>query len=94
MGRKRSPDRELLLANHDFPGEYVVKAFGPGRDEFLEAVRSSAHEILGERFDASTRHSSKGARSCVTLRLQAETVDEVIGVYERLHDIPDLMLIL
>ena len=31
---------------------------------------------------------------CVTLTLRAETVDEVLLVYDRVHGVPELMLIL
>lgn len=93
-GSKRAPDRDLLLARHSFPGEYVVKAFGPGRSEFAAAVESVAVGVMGTRFVARTRMSRHGNKSCVTLELHAETVDEVIDVYERLYAIETLLMIL
>jgi putative lipoic acid-binding regulatory protein len=95
QGHKRAPDRELLLASHTFPGEYVVKAFGPGSAEFAEAIHECARAVVGEeRVVVRERISSGGRRMCVTLTLRAESVDEVLLVYDRVHGVPELMLIL
>lgn len=91
---KRAPDRDLIAAGHAFPGEYVIKAFGPGADAFTDAVGQGAQAVVGERAAVSMRTSSKGNHVCVTVTVQAENVDEVIAVYERLHEVPDLLLIL
>jgi putative lipoic acid-binding regulatory protein len=94
-GADRAPARELLLANHAFPGEYIVKAFGPGAGEFREAVAAVAVAVVGEaRVVVSHRSTRSGAQICVTLTLHAETVDEVIEVYAGVHAVPGLMLIL
>lgn len=93
-GSKRAPDRDLLLSQHEFPGEYMVKAFGPSGDAFATAVHAAATSVVGGRFASRTRDSTRGQKICVTLELQAETVDEVIAVYERLHAIDSLLLIL
>lgn len=94
MAQQRAPDRELLLANHQFPGEYTIKAFGPGHEQFVAEVHRHAVAIVGERYAARTRFSSGGNRTCVTVQLTADSVDEVIAVYEGLYTIPELFLIL
>jgi putative lipoic acid-binding regulatory protein len=94
-GPKRAPDRDLLLAQHRFPGEYIIKAFGPGTEAFTAAIRSCATDVVGqERARISERMSARGSRMCVSVTLHANTVDEVIGVYDRIHEVPDLMMIL
>lgn len=93
-GSKRAPDRDLILAQHEFPGEYVVKAFGPGTRSFAQAIEACATAVVGNRARVDERMSRHGSRMCVTLTLQAETVDEVIGVYHRIHEVDELMLIL
>lgn len=91
----RAPSRELLLANHRFPGPYVVKAFGPGVGSFAEEVVAAAVAVVGDtRADVQHRTSSRGNRVCVTVTVNAFTVDEVIDVYERIHGVPQLMMIL
>ena len=90
-----APSRELLLASHAFPGEYILKAFGPGTDAFRDAVHAVAAEIVGKSRVTSTERGTKSARRiCITLVLVAESVDDVIAVYNRVAAIPDLMMLL
>ncbi len=92
---RKAPARDALLAVHQFPGEYVIKAFGPGGDEFQAAVVAAAHEeVHPERVAVATRVTNSGGRQCVTLTLHAHTVEEVEALYERLHKIETLQLIL
>lgn len=90
----KAPARDLLEAAHQFPGEYIIKAFGPACDEFRSGVGRAANAAVGARVELSERISSKGNSICITLTLAAETVDEVIFAYERLHAVPGLRLIL
>ncbi len=90
----KAPARALIEANHQFPGEYVIKAFGPAHDEFRSGVGHAARAAVGARVELSERLSSKGNSICITLTLAAQTVDEVIFAYERLHAVPGLRLIL
>ncbi|TPV94824.1 MAG: DUF493 domain-containing protein [Myxococcales bacterium FL481] len=92
---RHAPPRELLLATHQFPGPYCIKAFGPGDDAFRSAVESAAESVVTRaRFESRVRVTSSGARSCVTLDLRIDEVDEIIAVYERLYALPQLALIL
>lgn len=91
---RRSPARELLEAVHQFPCVYVIKAFGPAQDEFRGAIGAAARSAVGARVVLSERVSSRGNSICITLELQAEHVDEVVETYERLHDVPNLRMIL
>lgn len=93
--RATAPARELLLANHRFPGPYVIKAFGPESERFREGIVAAAVLVVGEaRAAVAHRTSSRGSKVCVTLTVNAFTVDEVIDVYDRIHQVPDLQLIL
>jgi len=92
---RKAPAREAILAVHQFPGEYVIKAFGPGTSDFHDAVVAAAHaEIPAERVQVQVRSTTSGARHCVTLTLRAETVEQVEGVYTRLYRVEQLFLIL
>ena len=93
--RATAPSRELLLANHRFPGPYVIKAFGPASDRFREGIAAAAVLVVGDaRATVAHRTSSRGGRVCVTLTVNAFTVDEVIDVYDRIHQVSELQLIL
>lgn len=95
QSRATAPSRELLLANHRFPGPYVIKAFGPESDRFREDVLRGATNVVGDaRATVAHRTSSRGSKVCVTLTVNAFTVDEVIDIYDRIHQVPDLALIL
>ena len=96
MGQSTShaPNRALLEASHEFPGEYLIKAFGPATEAFRVAIHAAGAQAVGARLELSERLSSKGNSICITLCLQAETVDEVILAYERLHGVHGLRMIL
>lgn len=89
-----APSREALLAVHNFPCEFVIKAFGTD-SAFESAAIAAATSLLGQdRVQAQTRTTTSGTRRCVTLTLKAETVEDVEAVYDRLYHLPDLMLLL
>ena len=90
----RAPARELLEASHQFPGPYFIKAFGPATEAFRAAVEAAARQAVGARLELSERVSSKGNSICITLTLTAHSVDEVVIAYERLHEVPELKMIL
>ena len=90
-----APSVELLLATHVFPGEYIVKAFGPGNDGFRAEVLASAAAVIGaERVRTSERGSRHGRKICITLTLSVETVDDVVRVYEQISGVPELLMLL
>ena len=90
-----APRRELLLAALTFPGEYMIKAFGPGGGDFRERVVASARRVLAEEHvEVRERATQSGARICVTLNLRVTCVEEVEEVYGHLYQVEDLMLIL
>ncbi|MFO0632067.1 MAG: DUF493 family protein [Nannocystaceae bacterium] len=90
-----APSRELLLATHAFPGEYIVKAFGPGTQEFRDAVHACAGAVVGHaRVRSAERATRSASRVCITLTLSVETVDDVIGVYVKIAAVPDLIMLL
>ncbi|MEE9385081.1 MAG: DUF493 family protein [Nannocystaceae bacterium] len=92
---RHAPARELLLANHEFPGIYIIKAFGPASREFREQAEDAALGVLARhQVSIRVRETKSGSRSCVTLELHVETVDEIILTYERLYALHDLKLIL
>ena len=91
----RAPSRELLLAQHRFPGEYVLKAFGPAEEAFRFGVRSALDGISGKpRYEWRERSGTRGRRICITVTLNAERVEQVEESYEALHEVPGLLFIL
>lgn len=94
-GSQAAPSRELLLATHAFPGEYIVKAFGPGTEEFREAVHAQAGAVVGaSRLRSAERATRSATRICITLTLHVHSVEEVIGVYAGISTVPNLIMLL
>lgn len=92
---RKAPARDAILAAHRFPGPYEIKAFGPAGDAFRDAVLAHAHAVAGaERITVSERSTRSGDRVCVSVTVYAEAVEQVEEVYDRLHLIPELLLIL
>ncbi len=86
--------RELLLASHQFPGEYIVKAFGPSTPRFTQDIEDAGIRTLGAlRVQATSRASSGGNAVCVTLTLQVTTPDEVLAVYDEVLAVEALRLV-
>jgi hypothetical protein len=76
-----APSRELLLATHAFPGEYIVNAV--------------AAAVVGIARLQSTERATKSARRiCITLVLAVDTVDEVIAVYHQIAGVDGLLMLL
>lgn len=89
-----APSRELILANHDFPCAYMIKAFGPNNDAFRSGVVACAVTVLSEsRVSIRERTTKNGRQVCVTLTLKADTVEDVEAVYAGIYDVDDLRLI-
>ena len=94
MSRQTAPSRELILANHDFPGEYMIKAFGPNDAGFKAAVVRCATGVLSEaRVAATERTTRSGHRCCVTLNLSVDTVFFIEAVTAEIYTLEALTLI-
>jgi putative lipoic acid-binding regulatory protein len=92
---RKAPARDAILAAHRFPGPYEIKAFGPAGTTFREAVLAHAHAVAGaERVTVSERSTRSGDRVCVSVTVFVEHVEQVEEVYDRLHSLPELLLIL
>ena len=62
--QRKAPSREAMLAVHQFPGEYVIKAFGPGHPDFHTAVVAAAHaEVEPARASHSPSRPNASRRS-------------------------------
>lgn len=92
---RNAPSREAILAAHRFPGPYEIKAFGPAGESFRAGVLAHAHAVAGEaRVTVRERSTRSGDRVCVSVTVFAASVEEVEAVYDRLHTLPELLLIL
>lgn len=87
--------RELLLANHRFPGEYIYKVFGPGTDAFRSDVHAVAAATVGREHVRSTERATRSAsRICITLAADVQTVDDVLALYEAFAEVDGVLMLL
>ncbi len=84
---KTSDAITLLNQTHSFPGLYMFKLVGENTSLFYNAVLSAVSKELGELMakeaSLSTRKSSRGKYLSITLRLEMESAEQVLSLYER-----------
>jgi putative lipoic acid-binding regulatory protein len=90
------PSRELLESVHQFPGKFVFKAVGRADGEFVAGIVASVRTALEQEFDPpfETRETPAGRHIAVTVVPWVESSDEVLLVYERIREVPGLVMLL
>lgn len=88
--------RELLEANHPFPGRFVFKAVGRAEGDFVSSVVAAVRETLNQDFDApyETRQTPAGRHVAVTVTPWVDSADDVLLVFARIQQLPDLIMLL
>lgn len=87
--------RELLLANHQFPGEYIYKVFGPGTDAFRSDVHAVAAAAVGPEHVRSTERGTPSARRiCITVVVEVQTVDDVLALYQAFAGVDGVVMLM
>ena len=91
----RLPAIELLDTMHSFPGPFVFKVIGDAHDDFVGDALTLAMSPLhhNREVNYTSRSSSGGRHTAVTLTIQMETAQEVHLVYEKLLAITGLKLL-
>ncbi len=84
---KTSEIINLLKQCHSFPGLYVFKLIGDNTSPFYDAVMSEVSKELGgivhQEANLSTRRSAGGKYLSITLRLEMESAEQVLKLYQR-----------
>lgn len=90
------PSAELLEATHTFPGKYQIKVIGLVDDAFERRVLDAVGAVLPwpGHVEVSTRVTPGGRHVALTLHLTVETAEQVRELYERLHALSGLSLLL
>ena len=95
---KSSDAISLLNQCHSFPGLYVFKLIGDNTSRFCDAVWLAVLKELGGAVDRegrlSTRESSRGRYLSVTLKLEMESAEQVLRLYERFSKLRGLKTIM
>lgn len=77
----------------EFPCEYPIKAMGPNTKEFMETitalVREHAPEVSSNSVHCKT--SSTGKYQSVTVLVLAHSKDHLVGIYQDINKVKDVM---
>lgn len=90
MMSSQLPSIELIESVHRFPGDFTFKVIGDTRTDFAADALNSALAALGQdrMIQHSTRQSSAGKHTAVTLSVPVKNGQEVHAVYQKLLKIP------
>lgn len=96
MAQNKQESIDLLLATHDFPCAFTFKVIGRTEDEFKETVLTVIQEqILESRtVPHSVRETTGGRHMAVTAEPIVESAEMVLVIYERLREIPGVVMLL
>ncbi|MFO1020258.1 MAG: DUF493 domain-containing protein [Planctomycetales bacterium] len=88
------PPLELLESTHSFPGVYTFKAIGKVEEGFVARVLAAVRDALEMRTDCPFRehHTPNGRYVSVTLEPELQKAEQVLQVYEKLKDVPGLVM--
>lgn len=91
-----SPERQLLEAVHEFPGNYTLKAFGPHEQEFVDGITAAAEGVhVGDApVEVSARASAQGNHVCVTVTIRVDSADGVFALYAAVREVGGLRMLL
>jgi uncharacterized protein len=90
------PPAELLESTHRFPGKFVFKAIGRSDGEFAENVVAAVRESLGLEFDPpyELRETPQGRHVSVTIEPWVENAPQALAVYQKIREVPGLVMLL
>lgn len=87
----------MLERFHSFPGEYMFKVIGFGGAEFTAAVSAAAEAVLGPLGGSgrrvSSRPSSGGRYTAVTLEAEVAGARQVLEVYAALKRVQGVVVL-
>lgn len=90
------PSRELLESVHAFPCVYTFKVIGSPDDHFVGRVVAAVKFHLPADAEPafSSRKSSSGKHICVTIEPHLDNADLVLEVYQRLHGLDGVIMLM
>ena len=90
------PSVEALESAHEFPATYMIKAFGPHEQAFVDAVDLAARRIVTDvaTLVVEQRLSSAGNHVCVSVSATFSSAEHTQALYRELLDVPGMRLLL
>lgn len=96
MAKNRQESIDLLLATHTFPGPFTFKVIGRTEGQFISTVLELIKEMVvaTEPIPHSVRETSGGRHVAVTAEPHVESPEAVLAIYERLRELPGVVMLL
>jgi len=87
---------ELLNSTHRFPGKFLFKAIGLQDGEFADSVVAAVRESLSLEFDPpyELRETPQGRHVSVTIEPWVEDAGQALAAYQRIRELPGLVMLL
>ena len=91
---ERQASLDLLNATHDFPCAFTVKVIGANQDQFVERCVAAVQQVVPDGGDVpfSTRATSNGRHTSVTLHPTLDSAEHVLIVYESLRVVEGVVM--
>ncbi|MBM4304567.1 MAG: DUF493 domain-containing protein [Deltaproteobacteria bacterium] len=90
------PPIELLKSVHSFPGPYVFKIILQNEESIQNSVLTQIQKVLNLSSppEFSSRTSENGKHTSLTVEVVLPTAEHVHTVYQSLHPLPGVLLLL
>jgi putative lipoic acid-binding regulatory protein len=96
MTTNKQESIDLLLATHSFPGPFTFKVIGRTEGDFTATVIAVFQELIVEceEIPHRVRETSGGRHVAVTVEPTVDSPELVLVIYERLKEIPGVVMLL
>ena len=90
------PSLELLESTHTFPCRFTFKAIGSDVENFTGRVIASVRDHLADDAEPSfsIRKTTSGRHLCVTIEPNVDSAQTVLSIYQSLHELEGLVMLL
>ena len=84
------------MATHSFPGSFTFKVIGRAENDFVAMVLDAIQLlVIGDaEIPHSTRETSGGRHIAITAEPHVESPEMVLEIYERLRELPGVVMLL
>ena len=96
MSKNKQESIDLLMATHSFPGSFTFKVIGRAENDFVAMVLDAIQLlVIGDaEIPHSTRETSGGRHIAITAEPHVESPEMVLEIYERLRELPGVVMLL
>lgn len=96
MSKNKQESIDLLMATHSFPGSFTFKVIGRAENDFQSIVLDTIKRTTDgcSEIPHSSRETSGGRHIAITAEPTVESPEMVLEIYERLKELPGVVMLL